>query len=276
MPTIVPDLLNSCQNKNIVITGALGILGQVLCKTIAQSGAQVAVLDLDKEACEKFAAQLPITTQNGVHIGVGCDVRDPGSVSLSIEQICANFENVHGLLNNAATKTNNLNDFFEPFETYDLKTWQEVMSVNIDGMFLMAQAIGKHMGEKNIAGSIVQTASIYGVVGPDQRIYDGSYYMDREINTPAVYSASKAAVIGLSQYLATYWGDKGIRVNSLTPGGVESGQNNVFSKKYSQRVPLGRMASADEIAYAANFLLSDASSYINGQNLIVDGGLTAW
>jgi NAD(P)-dependent dehydrogenase (short-subunit alcohol dehydrogenase family) len=150
------------------------------------------------------------------------------------------------------------------------------MSVNIDGMFLMAKHVGAHMVKNKIRGSIIQTASIYGVVAPDQGIYEGSLYLDRQINTPAVYSASKAAVIGLTQHLSAYWGAKGIRVNTLTPGGMQSGQNDKFLSSYSKKVPLGRMGQASELVGALVFLASDASSYVTGQNLIVDGGLTVW
>lgn len=150
------------------------------------------------------------------------------------------------------------------------------MSVNLDGMFLAAQAIGSQMIKQGKGGSIIQTSSIYGILGPDQRIYEGSYYLERKINTPAVYSASKAAVIGLSKYLAAYWADKKIRVNTLTPGGSESGQNDVFVKKYSARTPLGRMGRPDEMVAALIFLASEASSYVTGQNIVVDGGLSAW
>jgi len=125
-------------------------------------------------------------------------------------------------------------------------------------------------------GSIIQTASIYGVVAPDPRIYEGSHYLGQSINTPPVYSTSKAAVIGLTRHLATYWGASNVRVNTLTPGGVESGQNDTFTSKYGARVPLSRMARADEMVGALIFLASDASSYVTGQNIIVDGGLTAW
>ena len=117
---------------------------------------------------------------------------------------------------------------------------------------------------------------MYGVVAPDQRIYEGSEYMGVEINTPAVYATSKAAVIGLTKYLATYWAKDNIRVNAITPGGVESGQNEQFQSLYSKRVPLGRMGQASEMVAALVYLASDASSYVTGQNLIVDGGLTAW
>jgi NAD(P)-dependent dehydrogenase (short-subunit alcohol dehydrogenase family) len=191
-------------------------------------------------------------------------------------QIIDRFKAIHILHNNAASKGDSLEKFFEPFETYSLDTWKSVMSVNLDGMFLMAQSVGKEMQRLNIKGSIVQTSSIYGVVGPDLRIYEGSKYMGMEINTLAVYSASKAAVLGLTRHLASLWGHKGIRVNSLSPGGVYSGQNRDFQESYSKKVPLGRMASNSEIESALLFLVSDASSYITGQNLVVDGGLTAW
>jgi NAD(P)-dependent dehydrogenase (short-subunit alcohol dehydrogenase family) len=189
-------------------------------------------------------------------------------------EIIDRFRAIHILHNNAASKGDSLEEFFEPFETYSLDTWKSVMSVNLDGMFLMAQSVGREMQHLNIKGSIIQTSSIYGVVGPDSRLYEGSKYMGMEINTPAVYSASKAAVLGLTRHLATLWGHKGIRVNSLSPGGVYSGQNKVFEENYSKRVPLGRMASNIEIESALLFLASDASSYVTGQNLIVDGGWT--
>jgi NAD(P)-dependent dehydrogenase (short-subunit alcohol dehydrogenase family) len=149
------------------------------------------------------------------------------------------------------------------------------MAVNLDGMFNVAQVFGTLMAERGY-GSIVQTASIYGLMAPDQRIYEGSEYLGRAINTPAVYTASKAGVIGLTKHLATYWGAQGVRVNTLTPGGIESGQNDTFKQRYGARVPLGRMARADEMVGAMLFLVSDAASYVTGQNIVVDGGLSAW
>ena len=149
------------------------------------------------------------------------------------------------------------------------------MAVNLDGLFLVARAVGTRMAARG-AGSIVQTASIYGVRGPDPRLYEGSEYRGQPINTPPVYSASKAGVIGLTKHLATYWADRGVRVNTLTPGGVESGQNETFQARYGARVPLGRMARPDEMVGALLFLASDAASYVTGQNIIVDGGLSAW
>lgn len=125
-------------------------------------------------------------------------------------------------------------------------------------------------------GSIIQTASIYGIMAPDKRIYEGSFYLGRQISSPAVYSASKASVVGLTKYLAAYWAEHGIRVNAITPGGVESGQNDVFKQKYSARVPMERMARPEEMVGALLYLASDASSYVTGHNIVVDGGLNCW
>jgi len=129
---------------------------------------------------------------------------------------------------------------------------------------------------KRGSGVIVNTLSIYGIVAPDQRIYEGSMYEGRAINTPAIYAASKAGLWGLTQYLATYWGPRGVRVNAVTPGGVFSGQNDTFVGRYSAKVPLGRMAEAADIANAMRFLASDGAKYLNGHNLVVDGGWSTW
>jgi len=254
-----------------VVTGGGGILGRKFCAGLARAGANVAVLDLNPDAACETAEGLA-----GAGFGLGCDVSNPQSVADSIEKVTARFGHIDILINNAATKTSDVRAFFEPFETYNLDTWREVMSVNIDGMFLMAQAVGCEMIKSGRSGSIVQIASIYGLVGPDSRIYEGSDYLGGQINTPAVYSASKAAVVGLTRWLATHWAKQKIRVNCLVPGGVSSGQNSVFSDLYSSRVPMGRMAESDELVDPLVFLASEASSYVTGQILAVDGGWTAW
>ena len=262
--------------RTAVVTGGGGILGTGFCKVLAAHGARVAVLDVNLQAAEEAVQAIRRAIPSAELQAYTCNVADPAQVQQTVAGIVSHFGGIDILHNNAATKTSDLQNFFEPFETYDLSTWREVMSVNIDGMFLMAQAVGRQMLAQGRGGSIIQTASVYGVVAPDQRIYEGSLYLGRAINTPAVYSASKAAVIGLTQYLASYWGEHGIRVNTLTPGGVESGQNENFSKRYSARVPLGRMAQAGEMESALLYLASDASSYVTGHNLIVDGGLASW
>jgi NAD(P)-dependent dehydrogenase (short-subunit alcohol dehydrogenase family) len=209
-------------------------------------------------------------------ISIGCDVSNPEAVQAMVDHVVSAFGEINVLHNNAAGKSDDLDAFFAPFEEYSLDQWRKVMAVNIDGMFLVAQAVGKQMVTQKKGGSIIQTASIYGLMGPDHRIYEGSLYLGRQINTPAVYSASKAAVLGLTKHLATYWVDKGIRVNTLTPGGTESGQNDEFKSRYSSRIPMNRMAKAQEVVGALLYLASDASSYVTGQNIIVDGGLSVW
>lgn len=262
-------------DKIAVVTGATGFLGRRFCAGLAEFGARVAVIDLDETATAGLAAEL--TAAYSVDcLGVACDVASPAAVATMVERVTQALAGVDILLNNAATRTGDLDGFFAPVEDYRLETWRETMAVNLDGMFLVAQAVGKQMAAQDRGGSIIQMASIYGIVGPDPRIYEGSLFRGRPINTPPVYSASKAAVIGLTRHLATCWADHGIRVNSLTPGGVERGENDEFKRRYSARVPLGRMARADEMVGAAIFLASDASSYMTGQNLIVDGGLSAW
>jgi NAD(P)-dependent dehydrogenase (short-subunit alcohol dehydrogenase family) len=260
--------------KTAVVTGGCGILGRRFCAGLAEFGAAVGVVDLDGAAAESLAAEL--AARHGVMArGFGCDISDPEAVAALVESVESGLGPVDILLNNAAAKSRNLDDFFRPVESFTLETWREIMSVNLDGMFLAAQGFGGRMAERG-RGSIVQTASIYGLLAPDQRIYEGSEYLGRPINTPAVYTTSKAGVIGLTRHLATYWGGRGVRVNTLTPGGVESGQNDEFKRRYAARIPLGRMARGEELVGAALFLASDASSYITGQNIIVDGGLSAW
>jgi NAD(P)-dependent dehydrogenase (short-subunit alcohol dehydrogenase family) len=263
------------RGKVAVVTGGVGVLGRHFCAGLAESGANVAVVDLDAHKAHELAKALG--SNYGVKVlGYGCDVSDASSVKAAVSNIVQDFGEINILHNNAAGKSDNLDAFFAPFEDYSLDQWRKIMAVNLDGMFLVAQAVGKQMVEQGKGGSIIQTASIYGVMGPDHRIYKDSLYLGRKINTPAVYSASKAGVIGLTRHLATYWAQKGIRVNTLTPGGTESGQNEGFKRCYSDRIPMGRMANASEMVGALLYLASDASSYVTGQNMIVDGGLDCW
>jgi NAD(P)-dependent dehydrogenase (short-subunit alcohol dehydrogenase family) len=261
--------------KTAVVTGAVGILGKHFCKGLAEFGAQVAVVDLDLEKCTAFAAELE-RDYGTQALGVVCDVSDPASVKNMVDQVVSRFGAIHVLHNNAASKSADLDAFFASTEQYSLHEWRKVMSVNIDGMFLVAQAVGGQMQKQGTGGSIIQTASIYGLVSSDKRIYEGSFYLGRQISNPAVYSTSKAAVVGLTKYLAANWGDQGIRVNALVPAGVESGQNETFKSRYSARVPMARMAQPDEMVGALVYLASDASSYVTGHCLVVDGGLSAW
>ena len=265
----------SLKDRVAVVTGGLGIQGKEFCKGLAESGANVVVVDLDEQKVKEFASLLEKDFKTKC-IGISCDISNEESViqmSNKSEEVFGKIDILH---NNAAIKSKNLEDFFRPTEKFKLETWKEVMSVNLDGMFLVAREIGSKMAKRK-SGSIIQTASIYGgSVGVDHRIYEGSNYLGTKINTPPVYAASKGGVVGLTLYLATYWAKDGIRVNTITPGGIESNQNDIFIENYSSRVPLKRMGKKNECVGALIFLASDASSYITGQNIIVDGGLSAW
>lgn len=260
----------SLSGRSVVITGGGGILGTRMVGALVAAGAHVSVVDLELDkaiaACTGFGG-LP-----GAAAPFSADIRDSSSVEAAARAIEDKFGPIHALVNNAAVKSSN---FFEPFETFPLDDWKEVMDVNLNGAFVCSQVFGREMARRG-SGAIVNTLSVYGVVAPDQRIYEGSLYEGRAINTPAVYSASKAGLWGLTMYLASYWGARNVRVNAITPGGVFSGQNNEFVSRYSARVPLGRMADIDEMSGALVFLLSDAASYVTGQNIVIDGGLTVW
>lgn len=261
--------------KTVLVTGGTGLLGREFCEGYAQCGANVAIADLDEANVTAFARELRART-GAATLGVRCDVAEPMSVGNLLREIVAAFGGIDVVHSNAATKGSDIRAFFTPFEEYPLELWREIMSVNLDGMFLVAQRAGRQLIAQGRGGSLILTSSIYGLVGADPGIYEGSHYLGGAINTPAVYSASKAAVIGLTRHLATHWAKHSIRVNCLAPGGVASGQNEEFAKRYSARVPLGRMARSEEMVGAALFLASDAASYVTGQVLAVDGGWTAW
>lgn len=269
--------LFSLEGRVAVVTGALGLIGREHCRALARAGANVVVTDLDENGCEGFARELTAMEKREA-VGFGADITDPASVRRLLERITARFPTVDVLVNNAA-----INDKFESptaaaelskFENYPLTLWQKSLDVNVTGTFLCCQVIGAAMAERG-KGSIVNVASTYGIVAPDQSIYkkpDGtqSFYKS------AAYPATKGAVLSFTRFLAAYWGDKGVRVNALSPGGVEAGQDPYFIGNYVRRTPLGRMAKANDYQGALVFLASDASAYMTGANLVVDGGWTAW
>ena len=267
--------LFNLSGKTALVTGGAGILGKEFCRGLAEFGANIAVVDVNVENASKLAESL----SKEFHVkavSFYCDVSDPKSVECMTSQVEECFGAIHILHNNAAAKSKDLSKYFGAFTEYDFEEWKSMMSVNIDGMFLVAQKIAQHMIKNSIHGSIIQTSSIYGLMGPDERIYEGSHYMGGPINTPAVYSTSKAAVIGLSRHLATTLAKHNIRSNTIIPGGTESGQNKEFQESYSRRIPLNRMAQKHEMVGALIYLASDASSYVTGQNFVIDGGLNAW
>jgi len=191
-----------------------------------------------------------------------------------VDTISSRFGNPNILINNAAIDTPPNSDEQDtgPFETYPESSWQIMMDVNLKGTFFACQVIGGHMA-KSGGGNIINISSQYGILSPDQRIYE---YKEKPFFKPAAYSVSKAGVLGLTKYLATYWANHNVRVNTLTLGGVFNHQDETFFNNYVNKVPLGRMAREDGYNGAILFLASDASSYMTGSNLIIDGGYSCW
>jgi len=265
------------KDKVVVVTGALGLLGRAHCAAMAQAGATVVVTDLNGPACETAAHELSKAT-GCRSSGLGADITDASSLKKLRDSILDSHGRIDVLLNNAAW-----NDVFggnadaaelSKFENYPLEMFERAMKVNVTGMFLACQILGAEMAKRK-SGSIINVGSTYGLVGPDQSIYrkpDGS----QDFYKSPTYPASKGAVAGFTRFLATYWGHLGVRVNCLCPGGVFQDQDEYFVQNYAAKTPLGRMAKPEEIAKAAVFLASDASSYMTGSNLVVDGGWTAW
>jgi NAD(P)-dependent dehydrogenase (short-subunit alcohol dehydrogenase family) len=263
----------SLQNKVAVVTGAIGLLGKNHCKALAEAGANVVVSDLDETLCIGFAKTLPQKS-----IGLQTDITQKESVIDLKEKVLDEWGRIDILVNNAA-----INDMFEhpqtaaeqlKFENYPLEMWQKSLDVNLTGTFLCSQIIGTEMA-KSTSGSIINIASTYGIVAPDQSLYVNTEG-EQSFFKSAAYPVTKGAVISFSKYLAAYWGNKGVRVNTLSPGGVENNQDEYFIENYSKRTPLKRMAQPTDYKGALIFLASDASNYMSGANLIVDGGWTAW
>lgn len=267
------DLFN-VRDKVAIITGGMGQLGTQYTKVLLENGAKVAVFDINVDKKNTYFEsqknnsnlklyKVNITQKKSIKRGLDKTIKELGRPSI--------------LINNAALDTPPGFPSKEngPFETYPQGSWDKVFAVNIKGMFLACQIIGGFMA-KNYGGSIINISSVYGNVSPDQRIYKYRAKNGRPFYKPVSYSVTKAGVINLTRYLATYWAPKKVRVNTLSLGGVFNHQDKQFIKEYSLRVPLGRMANEDEYNGAILFLASDASSYMTGSNIIIDGGLTAW
>ena len=261
--------------KTAIVTGAGGLIGRRHCEALAQAGANVVLADRDLATCEALAAQLPGGAEK--HLALVVDVTSPESLAAARDQILARFGHIDVLVNNAA-----INDMFENpalaaelsmFENFPLSTFQQVLEVNVTGVFLAAQVFGTPMAAQG-HGSIINVASTYGIVGPDQNIYKNEAGEQTFYKSPS-YPMTKGAVVNFTRYLAAYWGKKGVRVNTLSPGGVENSQDEFFVKQYSAKTPLGRMAQPTGYQGAIVFLASDASAYMTGANLVVDGGWTA-
>lgn len=266
----------SLDGRVAVVTGGAGLLGKQFTRALGETGAGVVVADINLEGAQKHASQL---VDDGIQaIALQVDVTDPDSVDKLVTSCVDRFGRLDILVNSAA-----MDPKFDPeninaqssnaFETYPLETWKDAVDVNLTGTFIVTQACARQMLSQNY-GVVINICSTYGLVGPDQRLYerlDGSQQYK-----PVYYTVTKAGILGLTRYLATYYAGKPIRVNALTPGGIYNQHDEAFMEKYAARTVLGRMAHLDEMNGAIVFLASDASSYMTGANLVVDGGWTAW
>lgn len=258
-----------------LVTGGAGLLGTGFCRTLAEAGASVVAGDINEPAVSVLANAL---ARDGLRAHpVEMDVTSSESVRLGVETALRVYGRLDILVNSAA-----LDPKFDPqhadvhtsaFEDYPLDNWNQALNVNLTGAFLCCQAAVKPMLAQG-GGVIINLSSIYGLVAPDQRMYQREG--ERPQYKPVYYPVTKAGVLGLTRYLAAYYAGKNIRVNALSPGGVYDGQDESFVKEYAARAILGRMAEKHEMNAALLFLASEASSYMTGANLVVDGGWTTW
>jgi len=261
-----------------IVTGGAGLLGSEFSTTLAEAGAKVVIVDKDSSSSSILAESL---RQRDLEvISIETDITDRVSIQEMVFKTIETFGNPNILVNSAA-----LDPKFDPhqvkdssfgsgsFEDYPIEAWNQALEVNLTGTFLCCQAVVKPMLEQS-KGNIINMSSIYGVVAPDQRLYQREDQAPEY--KPVYYSVTKSGILGLTRYLAAYYAGKNIRVNAISPGGVFNGHDEEFIKAYSTRAVIGRMAEKDEMNGALLFLASDASAYMTGANLIVDGGWTTW
>ena len=253
------------RGRVIVLTGGQGQLGRAFTRSLVEAGVKLAVLD---------RGEVP-TPEGG--LAIMCDVTDKKALQDALATIEKELGPPEGLINGAALDSppDSPPEENGPFETYPEESWDKIMKVNAKGVFLCCQIFGGAMAERG-HGSIINIASIYGKVSPDQGLYQYRRDQGDIFYKPVAYSASKSALYNLTRYLATYWGPKKVRVNTLTLGGVFNHQDEEFLAKFNAKVPLGRMADENEYNGVVQFLLSDGSRYLTGANINVDGGFTAW
>ncbi len=265
--------MNDLKNKMIILTGGLGLIGKELTFFLAKNNAKIVVLDI-KLSKELKKIKNFDSIKNKVFY-FKCDVTNLNSLKKVLPKILKISKKIDVVINNAAlndTLEGKPNPNLSKFENFSIKNWNESLKINLNSLFLCSQVFGKEM-LKFKDGSIINIASTYGVVGPDQKIYLNKNLKNTFFKNPA-YPTTKGAVISFTKYLASYWGKNGIRVNCISPGGIENNQNKDFIKKYTSRTLLGRMAKPEDLFGVVKLLCSKESSYMTGANIIVDGGWT--
>lgn len=272
------DPLFSVRDKVVVVTGGFGQIGAEFVRSLHARGARVAVTS--RREVPDPAARLGLDDPEGRLLALAMDITDQASVDAGFDRVLATWGVPTVVVNNAGidTQPSAPPEVSGPFEEFPVEVFREVVDTNLVGTFLVTQAAGRRMRDAGVGGSIVNVGSIYGMVSPVQDIYA---YKAEDTGIPFIkpvaYSAAKSGLYNLTRYCATYWGRAGIRVNTLTPSGVRRDtQDAKFQANYIERMPIGRMAEADEYNGALLFLASEASTYMTGSNLVVDGGWTAW
>ncbi len=263
-------------NRVAIVTGGLGQLGIQFSVSLSDYGANVAVIDIVKKK-KKGNHDFDKYLNSGRIKIYNADIRKRALIEKTLKDIKIDLGNPSILINNAGIDSPPGADAQEngPFENYPEESLNKVIDVNIKGVFLCSQVFGGEMAKNNY-GSIINISSIYGIVSPHQDIYEYKRKNGQLWYKPASYSISKSAILNLTRYLAIYWAKNNVRVNTLSPAGIFNNQEEEFLEEYKKRMPLGRMASEDEMNGAIIFLASDASSYMTGSNIVIDGGWTAW
>ena len=254
----------SLKNKTAFITGGAGLIGSEVTKALADAGAHVVILDVDKEKGARLAEEIKTSGDKADYEYF--DITQVEEIDRNIEKLVEKYNNAHVWVNTAYPRTE---DWKDSLETLKVDAWQKNVDAHLGGYFFCSRKIAEYM-KKQKAGSIINFASIYGIVGPNFSVYEGT-----SMTVPAAYSAIKGGIINFTRYLAAYLGKYNVRVNCVSPGGVYDNQPAEFTQKYNAKTPLGRMADKGDASGAVVYLASDASAYVTGHNLVVDGGWTA-
>jgi len=266
-------------NKVIIITGATGLLGRKHAEAVACYGGIPILVDLSQETLDSFSKELNEKYKVG-SVGFAIDITDEKAIEKNAKQLIGKYGKIDGLVNNAANnpKVEDSKEVnFSRLENFPLSIWHDDIAVGLTGAFLCAKHYGFRIAQNPSGGSIINISSDLGIIAPDQRLYRKENVAEDKQNVkPVTYSVVKTGLIGLTRYLSTYWTDKNVRCNAVCPGGVENGQSSNFLQEVSSRIPMKRLARVTEYQGVIIWMLSDASSYLNGAIIPVDGGRTAW
>lgn len=267
-------------DKIVIITGGAGLLGKKHAEAVLDGDGIPVLLDISREALQETIFELQKIYSSRKIMSFQADITDRNNIEEVKEQLMKSYGHIDALINNAANnpkvEKDSVNMQNVQFENFPVEMWSDDIAVGLTGAMLCAQVFGAEMAKKG-KGVILNISSDLGIIAPDQRIYRKEGLKEEEqMVKPVTYSVIKHGLLGLTKYLATYWADKGIRVNTLCPAGVMNGQNDVFLKKLTNLIPMGRMADIEEYKGTILYLLSDASSYMTGSTVIVDGGRTCW